>query len=239
VSSMKIIYKLLIAVVLIMIVVIALITNSQSLYPKKEVTTEYLEFIQINPPENYIRELESIIQSDRDLSIRERGVFTLTNIAIQKNETEKVIPFLKDIAMNEKQDEIRTAAYANIDLIRTVYPPEKKGTMNVSILGDIKKGGNITLTATVTSKTDITKAIIGLDLYNPNIELLTSPIIKTNLKPNESKNITFNLRLKENGSYFISITTLMSFDQVDSETIYKRVYLTVNEKSGSYTQSER
>jgi len=239
VSSMKIIYKLLIAVVLIMIVVIALITNSQSLYPKKEVTTEYLEFIQINPPENYIRELESIIQSDRDLSIRERGVFTLTNIAIQKNETEKVIPFLKDIAMNEKQDEIRTAAYANIDLIRTVYPPEKKGTMNVSILGDIKKGGNITLTATVTSKTDITKAIIGLDLYNPNIELLTSPIIKTNLKPNESKIIAFNLRLKEKGSYFISITTLMSFDQVDSETIYKRVYLTVNEKSGSYTQSER
>jgi len=239
VSSMKNAYKLLIVAVLVMIVFIFLLLNFQSLNPKKEVTTEYLEFIQINPPENYIRELESIIRSDRDLSIRERGVFTLTNIAIQKNETEKITPFLKDIAINEKQDDIRTAAYSNIDLIRTVYPPEKKGTMDVSILGDIKKGGNITLTATVTSKTDITKAIIGLDLYNPDIELLSSPIIKTNLKPNESKIIAFNLRLKEKGSYFVSITTMMSFDQVDSEIIHKRVYITVNEKSGSYTQSEK
>jgi hypothetical protein len=206
---------------------------------KEENNLDSFQSMQENPPSDYIQQLESIIRSNNESYVREQGIFTLTDIAIRNNETEKIIPFLKEIAMNEKQEKVRTAAYANINFIRSENPPEKKGTMELSILGDIKKGGNITLVAIVSSTIDTPKAIITIDKLNSNIQLTSSPIVKFNLKAHESKKIAFNLILKENGSYFIPVTFMMSFNRIDYETVHKRVYLTVNEKSGSYTQSER
>lgn len=206
---------------------------------KEENNLDSFQSMQENPPSDYIQQLESIIRSNNESYVREQGIFTLTDIAIRNNETEKIIPFLKEIAMNEKQEKVRTAAYANINFIRSENPPEKKGTMELSILGDIKKGGNITLVAIVSSTIDTPKAIITIDKLNSNIQLTSSPIVKFNLKAHESKKIAFNLILKEKGSYFIPVTFMMSFNRIDYETVHKRVYLTVNEKSGSYTQSER
>ena len=206
---------------------------------KEENNLDSFQSMQENPPSDYIQQLESIIRSNNESYVREQGIFTLTDIAIRNNETEKIIPFLKEIAMNEKQEKVRTAAYANINFIRSENPPEKKGTMELSILGDIKKGGNITLVAIVSSTIDSPKAIITIDKLNSNIQLTSSPIVKFNLKAHESKKIAFNLILKEKGSYFIPVTFMMSFNRIDYETVHKRVYLTVNEKSGSYTQSER
>jgi len=52
-----------------------------------------LETMQVEIPDNYISELKSIIQNNPDSYIRDRGLFTLTDIAIRKNEPEKIIGF--------------------------------------------------------------------------------------------------------------------------------------------------
>jgi len=232
---MKKTHVLLVVIVIAAIAVMLFISMSEWLKEEKfnpeEVDTKYLEGMQLSPPENYIQELMLVVEKNEVPYVRERAIFTLTDIAIRKYETEKIIDFLKDIAMNESDDNVRTAAYANIDLIREIYPLEKKGSLNLSISGDIKKDSNITLIAKISSKVDV-EAIVGIDYLHNNIELLSPPYHKVDLKANEPQEVEFDLHLKETGEYFIPVTLMLSFDRVDYETIEDEIVINVGEFGG-------
>jgi len=232
---MKKTHVLLVVIVIAAIAVMLFISMSEWLKEEKfnpeEVDTKYLEGMQLSPPENYIQELMLVVEKNEVPYVRERAIFTLTDIAIRKYETEEIIDFLKDIAMNESDDNVRTAAYANIDLIREIYPLEKKGSLDLFISGDIKKNSNITVIAKTSSKIDV-EAIVGIDYLHTNIELLSPPYHKVDLKANEPQEVEFDLHLKETGEYFIPVTLMLSFDRVDYETISKEISLYVYEQSG-------
>lgn len=193
-----------------------------------------LEAMQLEPPKDYIEKLKDVIESDQDPYVRERGIFTLTEIAMRKNDTGEIVEFLKDIAEGEGEENVRTAAYATIDLIRDKHPLEKKGSLELSISGKIKKGADITLIARVSSTITPTEdAIVGITSLDNNIEMLSeNGIQRFQLKANEPKEARFDLRLKETGEYYIPVTFMMSFDRIDYEEIHKEVHIQVNEADG-------
>ena len=204
----------------------------------QEVTLEHLEAMQISQPDNYIKELRAIIDSSSDPDIRERGIFTLTDIAIKRNETEKIVDFLKGIAYNEKQENVRTAAYANLNLIRSIHPLEKKGSMEVELRGDIRKGGTVTVVAQISSTMDVREVIIGLGDMPESIEPISRPVQKFNLLAGQPQEAKFDLRINDVGSHYIPINFMMGFDRVDYETIKKRIYLTAEENGGELIKIE-
>jgi len=198
----------------------------------------YLEQLQENPPDNYILTLESLIRTHPDPYIRERGIFTLTSIALEKNETEKITEFLKDIAINGPEGNVMTAAYANMFFIRQQYPLEKVGSLNLTVVGNIRKNATIKVIATISSTRDIQKAVIGIDHVNPNITVLSSPDPSMSLKVHEPQNLEYELKLEKIGTYVLPFSVILSFDQVDYEKVEKRVFLVVHETSGESISEE-
>ena len=230
---MKKVIAMLAVVLVVLAVALPLALGSE------EVDVEYLESMRLDPPENYIDKLMSIVQDNDDPYVRERAVFTLVDIAVDGNETEEIIDFLKVIAMDETEDNVRTAAYANIDLIRGLFPPEKKGFLELSLSGNIGKGSEISLIAEVSSAIDLEEeAILGIISLPDGIELLSTGVLKLELEENVSKEVGFNLRLNQTGEYIITVALKLSFDRIDYEEIHKDVYLIVNESNGEFFELE-
>jgi len=229
--------------ILILIIAVAIIAGGFLLITKErfepeKVDIKYLESMQLNPPKDYIKKLKLVVEKNKDPYTRERAIFTLTDITIRKYETEKIIDFLKEIALNEKEDNVRSAAYANIDLIRDYYPLERQGSLELSILGEIKKGSQIKLIAKISSKIDVEEVIIGIDYLPKDIEWLSQPYHKIALKANEPKEIEFDLLLRKIGEYEIPVTLMMSFDKIDYEEIEKEIRIKVGEFSGEVISEE-
>ena len=203
-------------------------------------TTGFTEFeeMELDPPPGYIGLLEDRIRRDPDPYVREKGIATLTGIAIRRNETDQIIPSLKELAYNENDNEVRTAAYANIGLIRLNFPPPSQGTLTVSVDGRIGKGKNITVVATVTPTVDVPDATIGISRFDTGLYPATEPIIRTSLQARVPKEFRFGISLNEAGSYEVPVAVLLSWDRVDDEYLEKIIDLTVTESDGTFTIAE-
>lgn len=201
-----------------------------------------LEGIHLNLDVNDIPKLKEIIKSDTDSYVRERAIFVLTDISIQKNVTTEAIDFLKDIAHSEKNDEVRTAAYSNLDLIRETVPPPIEGELDFRIEGDIKKGGDITifLRAIAYQDSEATVFIKRLSSYGDNervgLSLVGRNKVNFPLKSGESNEFPFTLAIDENGEYLVIGALKLSLDRVDYRVIEKQIYLKVDETEGSYKE---
>jgi hypothetical protein len=222
-----------IAIVVTLAVVLPLTLGSE------KVDVEYLESMRLDPPDNYIEKLMSIVQDNDDPYVRERAVFTMVDLAVGGNETEKIIDFLKVLAIEETEDNVRTAAYANIDLIRDLFPPEKQGFLELHLSGNIGKGREVALIAEVSSAIDLEEeAILGIISLPDGIELLSTGVLKIELEANVPKEVAFNLRLNQTGEYIITVALKLSFDRIDYEEVHKDVHLTVNESDGEFFELE-
>jgi hypothetical protein len=229
--------KLGILAVVIVIVVLAVVLPLA--LGSEKVDVKYLESMRLDPPENYIEKLMSIAQNNDDPYVRERAVFTLVDIAVERNETEEIIDFLKVLAMDETEDNVRTAAYANIDLIRDLFPPEKQGFLELHLSGDISKGSEVALIAEVSSAIDLEEeAILGIISLPDGIELLSTGVLKLELEANVPKEVGFNLRLNQTGEYIVTVALKLSFDRIDYEEVHKDVHLIVNESDGEFFELE-
>jgi hypothetical protein len=206
--------------------------------PGETALPKEFEEMELNPPPDYIDVLEDRIRRDPDPYVRERGIATLTSIAIRRNETDQIIPFLKELAYNEDDDEVRTAAYANIGLIRLYHPLPSRGTLTISIDGHIAKGKNITVVATVTPTVDVPDATIGISRFDTGLYPATEPVIRTSLQARVPKEFRFGITLNEAGSYEVPVAALLSWDRVDSEYLEKAIILTVTESNGTSTIAE-
>ena len=125
------------------------------------VESDYISELHTRLDPGDIPELKEIITTHPDNYVRERAIFVLADIAVRKDVTEDVIDFLKDLAYNEENDEVRSAAYANLDFIREFYPLETKGELTIRIEGEIREGNNITIIATASSTVDVEEATVG------------------------------------------------------------------------------
>jgi hypothetical protein len=222
---------------------IALAFYAFTMYHPMEDTAETplpkeFEEMELNPPDGYIGVLEDRIRRDPDPYVREKGIATLTSIAIRRNETDQIIPFLKELAYNEDDDQVRTAAYANIGLIRLNYPLPSRGTLRVSLEGRIGKGKNITVVATVTPTVDVPDATMGISRFEEGLYPATDPVVRTSLQARVPKEFRFGISLNKAGSYEVPVAVLLSWDRVDDEYLEKIIDLTVRETDGEYTIRE-
>lgn len=196
------------------------------------------EAMELNPPPGYIVMLEDRIRTDPDPYVQEKGIATLTSIAIRRNETDQIIPFLKELAYREDDDGVRTAAYANIGLIRLYHPLPSRGTLRVSVDGRIAQGKNITVVATVTPAVDVPDATIGITRFDAGLYPATEPVVRTSLQAHVPREFQFGISLNEAGSYEVPVAVLLSWDRVDSEYLEKAIILTVTESGGTSTIAE-
>jgi len=200
-----------------------------------DATIDALVSIQKNPPPDYIEELTGIIEFSEDQQVRDAAINVLTDIAIRRSETDEIMDFLKDLAAHEEDPVIMSAAYAGIDLIRDTYPLPPMGSLNLSVRGDVKKGGEVEIIATITSTTDIPKAVLGLDFPPDSVEMLTPPVYYTALSANQPATHTFPLRFLQTGEVKIPVQLTLSTDLTDYEQIDRNVLFVVREGNGEYS----
>ena len=226
---------------LILVIAVLLVVAVFWIYPptqKQGKGMDEIERIQRNPHQDYITTLEATIRNNPDPSVREQAVFALASVALTNNETDRITGFLKDLAMNNPDENVMNAAYATLFSIREQYPLEKVGRLNLTVTGDIRKGGTIKVVATVLSTTDISKAVVGLDWLDPQITLLSPPVVHESLKAHEPKKVEFTFRLDDTGEYMIPFSAILSFDQVDYELVEKQLMLILGDTSGEYINEE-
>lgn len=231
---------LLAALIIVIVVVLVVVSGDDEdetdiAEPIQSSDVESLEAMQLNPAEDYIETLAQIILNDPDPYVRERGIFTLTDIALREGDTEGIVDFLKEIADNEVHDDVRSAAYANIDLIRKNIPLPATGSLELSVSGDISKDSTISIIAVVTCNTEVSDAVVGIEKLHHDIEPLSFPVINIDIQPEEPVTVEYELKLNGTGDYRIPVSLLLSFDRIDSEKIQHEVRLTVNETNGEYS----
>lgn len=200
----------------------------------EDATIDYLLSIQKNPGKDYIDVLEQVIRKNKNQTVRDTAVNTLTSITIRKGETDKVIRFFKDLTVNEQDPVIMSAAYAGIHRIREANPLPPMGALGLSVSGDVKKGGIVSITATYSSTTDIKRAILGLDFPGDYVEPVTPYLLYTSLVANIPKTHTFQVRILKTGQIKIPVELTVSTDRTDYEQVERFVFLDVQDNSGTY-----
>lgn len=195
----------------------------------------------MNPDD--IPELEAIIESSANSTIRERAVMALGDVSIRANLTDDVVPFLKKVALEEEDSVVRSAAYANLDLIRELYPEEKVGSLDLRIEGKIGAGQNITLVATVSSSVKTDRAMVGIKKIIGGDGKRTIDItlagaqrmpIQFPLSSGSPKEIPIYLHINKEGKYSIFYVLQVDKDRVDSQDIEKEVYIYFENGTGKY-----
>jgi hypothetical protein len=213
------------------------ITSTPQTYPVASKIDD-LAAMELNPPNNYVDQLTAVIEGDGEPYLRERAVFTLTRIALGRNETSSITPYLKDLAMHTRTDEIRTAAYANLALINSLVLPSPRGYLNLSIEGTIKRESPIRLVATVSSTVPVTASLVGIRRLPQGMDLNSDALVRLSLLPNQSQTVIFQMTPRLVGTYTIPVSLVLSLDQVESYEKTAEVSITVREGDGNYTVRE-
>jgi len=212
--------------------------------PAVEKNSEYVDRLHLTMDPGSIPVLMEIIRQSPDNEVRERAMYVLTDIALNANTTEETAQLLKDIALSEEDDDVRTAAYTNLYHIRSVYPPESRGMLEVRIQGNLREGSRVTLIATVSSTVDVQNALTGIqkiaDRETPHTDGITlntsHPMpLKISLKAGVPQEIPFSLDIHTKGLYKIVYVLMLQFDRIDSTRVTKEILIDVGKDSGKYS----
>ena len=195
-------------------------------------TVASLEAMQVDPPGDYDRQLMEIIRKNPDPYIRERAVFTLTDIALRKNASEKIVPQLREIALNEKDANLQSAAYANLALIDNVVPKTPGAALDLSVQGAIRMGQTITVVAVVSSQRPPAKALVGTSNIPKGLDLTSKPLTAVKPVPGSTVQVPFTFTIRDTGNYKIPFYLQVSYSRAESEQIEKDLYLHVNATGG-------
>jgi hypothetical protein len=224
--------------IIIAIIIFCIIVGSVVFFISIKVSSnqdqEFLDIIQGNPPVDYIDQLETLISTHPDPYVKENGIITLTEIALKKNESEKISGFLKDLALNATDESVRMTADTNYGLLRLKKPLPIKAEMKISLEGKIRKNSTITLIVNFTSTIENSNVRVDIPYIDNRIGLLSNRTVRFKAIANQSQIIKYSLNPREDGKYIIPIEYTMGFDRLDYEKVRKRVFLTVNQAGGSY-----
>ncbi|MDQ1280822.1 MAG: hypothetical protein QG670_2085 [Thermoproteota archaeon] len=209
-------------------------TESKQIANALQATSQEIHAVQLNPGKNYINELQEVININKNATVREDAVLVLADIAVRKGETNLILDFLKILAYNEKDSQVRSAAYASVDLIRDIYPLELKADLGLHIGGDFRKGGNMTLFVYVNS-TQNTEASIAINALQENLSILSPSILVINITSNIPKEVQFKIHISNIGDYSISISLEISYNRLDYETLTKKIFFRIHENYGEIT----
>ncbi|MDD1678475.1 MAG: hypothetical protein LUO93_04745, partial [Methanomicrobiales archaeon] len=149
-----------------------------------------------------------------------------------------ITPYLKDLAIHTRTDEIRMAAYANLALINSLIPPPPQGYLTLSIDGTIRKDSPLRLVATVSSTAPVTASLVGIRRLPQGMDLSSDALVHLSLLPNQPQTVIFPMTPRLVGTYTIPVSLVLSLDQVESYEKTAQVSITVRESDGNYTVRE-
>jgi len=180
-----------------------------------------------------LSELEAVIKGDDPIYTRERAIFVYSDVAVRTNNGQRALDLLKEIAYNETDDELRTAAYANYYFVKEQIGIPPSAELNVSLNGTISKGSNITVNLETFPYKDLPEAyaMIKQESY-ANYSEMAKDSKQLSLNANQPVIVPFVVQLDEDGNHMIKARLKVVFDRLDYEVIEKTVYMNVT--SGEY-----
>ena len=209
-------------------------------------------------------ELETIIRNNANPYTRERAVNVYTDIALQTQNSKRALAFLKGLATDEKNDDVRTSAYTNYYFIKEVtgIPPET--TMDVRVIGDIKPGNNITVVLDITSIRGSNLSFVGMQARTlqeqttntgnnstgimltvvnantgkgalTNVLLDPSYRIRKPLPANITVEYPYTVSIKGPGKVVLQSIVEVRYDMIVYDTLKKDIFLDIGSTGGTYT----
>jgi len=203
---------------------------------KREDAAESIEALQKSADPQDLQELRELAESSLEHSIRERAIFVVTDRVMRDNRAKEVVGWLRE-RLHEESDEVRSAAYANLDLIRRESPQEARGDLRVLVKGEIREGHKITIMFIPSSLTDASEARVGIKkiLGLPGgIEPEQHRSTRFPLGAGERKVVPWTIDLRKEGKYIVLCELKLTFDLTDYETIEKEIHLDIGRESGTF-----
>lgn len=221
----------------VVIIVIAIILSGWSVGPSPvDATISSLEDMQVDPPADYFRYLSGVIRSHPDPYVRQRAVFTLTDISIRKEESASVRTILLEIARDSPDSDLRSAAFSNLNLIDSAVPQPPKAEMNITVEGEILVGRTIAVNVHLTTSVQPEKAVVGITRVPEGLELESDPVVRTTVGPGKEAAVPFSIRIVREGEYELPFSSVISYSRVEKEEPEKTLYLVVKKGAAGNTE---
>lgn len=214
---------------------------------KKTVDTAYIESLQMGMDPKSIPELKGIITGPYESYTRERAIIALSDLSAFNGDTQGTIDFLKGVASNETDENVRVAAFSNIHALREQNPAKIDGAMDIQASGDFKPNSTIEFFAEVTSVQGSDDIIVNLDnlwrvrengTFMEGFDVNPTRPYYISLPSGGKRVLPFNLTVPEEGEYIVNFRMKIGEDRFDSKVFKKDVYLTVSKNGGGYTAAD-
>lgn len=232
---------LLVAIVLVAGIVLVAALRSCDDYPRADL--EVVDDLHRDLLPSSIPTLKDIIGSSTEPYVRERAIFALTDIAIAHTIPEEAAPFLKELALHERQPTVRTAAWGNLELLRESHPILIDGSLALRMDGEVKTGSRVRLVCTALVSSPSVSATVGVERI---VSFRTEPTGTVAFAPGtyssqhaqlpafEPKEFVFEFDLSGSGSFGVLVVLKLDYDRVDYATLESQGVITFNEKGGSF-----
>lgn len=255
---------IIIGVILLVVVIAAAGFLYMTIIGPQTTTLSHVDDLQMQMSASSLGELEAIIKNNADPYTRERAVNVYTDIALRSQNSKRALAFLKGLASDEKDDDVRTSAYGNYYLIKEEagIPPET--TMDVRVLGDIRPGNNFTVVLSVTSSRGSDLSFVGLQARTlqegtplastapegsminiidantgkgalTNVVITPSYRIRRPLPANMTVDYPYTVSIRGPGKVVLQSIVEVRYDRLDYDTITKEIFLDVGSTGGTYT----
>lgn len=227
-------------------------------------TLDSINELQEFPDEDTIDTLIALVEDDElDPYLRERALSVLTDVSIRLDRMEldrmemvrnsQTREYLKGIALDQTMPaSLQSAALANIDLIDTLFPPERHGTMTVDVRGEIKPGNRIAILVSLLSDIYVGNARVcagmiyhhtetedPLDVPIPIITPITDPPLwEGELKEDTVQELRFDFQIEAEGEMDLPVSYKLSFDEMDYEFETQSLVFTVTTTGGEFSRAE-
>ncbi len=142
-------------------------------YAPNHATLGHVDDLHVKMSASSLGELEAIIKGSTAPYTRERAITVYADIASRSGNTDRAMTFLKNVATNEADDNVRTSAYTSYYWLGERAKIPGKTEVETRVLGEIKPGSNVTVLLTVKSQRGSELASVGLQARNPREPTVT------------------------------------------------------------------
>ncbi len=254
-------FLIVVAVAVVVSLVVVYLRQPESQFDSIDSINELQEF----PSEDTIDTLIALVEDDElDPYLRERALCVLTDVSIRLDRMEldgtrmvrhsQTREYLKEIALYQimPDSSLQSAALANIDLIDTLFPPERHGTMHVDVRGDIKPGNHIAILVSLLSDIYVEDARVSagmipqhaqmedpLDIPTPIITPITDPPLwRGELRADTVQELRFDFQIEAEGEMELPVSYKFNFDEMDYEFEKQSLVFTVTTTGGNFSYAE-
>jgi len=232
--------------------------------PSGQATTEDITQMRMDANSSSLALLESIIAGTGDNYTRERAVIAYADIALRTGNGEDALNFLKGVAYNEENDEVRTSAYTNYYWLKEGMGKGAQSEMDLEVSGELLTGNNITILVTASTTRQATdpakiscggqspdapsysggaqpgeSVTLGGSTSGPgafaHAQVQSPDLVRRDLSVGVPIDVPFTVYLKESGQTLVKCRVEVRHDRLDYDELEKWVYLDIGPENGTYT----